>query len=506
MGPIRTHGRIMMKRNSGIKKFGFYTIIGLLIALSIFGFKYIEQNKDISVAAFMEGLSKEQVNENNHLVVPGEDNKDLGDIQSIIEYGTNAPVGVHYPVFDKNNVDSISKALVDQYIEEFKNELVNYSYVDKDSKYELNIDYETYSAPGNVVSIVFTITRDSSAMAHPDVMIATKVYDLSNDMEIDLNTIMEGEYLNHISQICENYFRNDENYKDNIDSSLFKEGIQPLADNYANFILKEDRIIFKFAKYQLFSGNFGMPSVEIPYSDLKGYLRPEFAKLFTLEEKPQQTDSDSEKPKVDIILPQRVLDPNKPMVALTFDDGPNKSTTVPILDTLKEYNSAATFFVLGNRVSNNVDILERMLEEGSEIGNHSYNHKELTKLSYEELMEQITKTQEAIIEATGYEPKLMRPTYGSYNDELKSGVCMPLILWSIDTLDWKSKSSRRITDHVLGRVKDGDIILMHDIYGSTAEAVELLVPELINRGYQLVTISELYESKEKSLECGQIYY
>ena len=414
-------------------------------------------------------------------------------------------IGAHYPVFGKDNIDGINEELVTQYIEEFKSELENNSLEDKNHKSELSIDYEVYSAPNNIISITFNIMENSPYMAHPNERIFTKSYDLSNDREVGLDDIMNGEYLKYISGLSENYFSVDESYKDNIESSLFKEGIYPSIDNYSNFTLREDKLVFMFSKYQLFSGNFGMPSVEIAYSELEDYIRPELFSVFTKGKASGKIDIDSKKPAVDISVPKRVLDPNKPMIALSFDDGPNKKTTIPILDILKEYDSAATFFILGNRVSNNVDILGRMLEEGSEIGNHSYNHKELTKISSEELAGQIKDTQNAVIDSTGIKPKLMRPTYGSYNDQVKSNVGMPLILWSIDTLDWKSRDAKKVTNHVLENVKDGDIILMHDIYESTAEAVKSLVPELIDRGYQLVTISELFEARGEILEDGGIY-
>src|SRR5699024_1572049 len=139
----------------------------------------------------------------------------------------------------------------------------------------------------------------------------------------------------------------------------------------------------------------------------------------------------------------------------------------------------ATFFVLGNRVVNNEDILRRMLDEGSEIGNHSFNHKQLTTITSSEIKDQIQKTQDAVIEVVGTEPKLMRPTYGSYDVDLQTQIEMPLILWSVDTLDWKTRNAEKISTHVLTEVKDGDIILMHDIYGSTADAVKTIIPELV---------------------------
>ncbi|NLJ59094.1 MAG: polysaccharide deacetylase family protein [Tissierellia bacterium] len=202
---------------------------------------------------------------------------------------------------------------------------------------------------------------------------------------------------------------------------------------------------------------------------------------------------------------QRVIDPNMPMVAITYDDGPSQYTT-EILDVLRENNSVATFFVLGSRVYNNEDILNRMLEEGNQIGNHSYNHKDLTTISDEELYKQIKGTDDLIHIATGYTPSVMRPPYGSTNDGVNSKIPKPIINWSIDTLDWENRNTEVISNTILENVKDGDIILMHDLYDSTAEASKIVIPELVNRGYQLVTIDELFEYREVTLVEGEQYY
>ncbi len=489
------------------KKFWRIIIIALLVVVGVLAYKFINGAKDISDTSDRPDTNDNIIAEDFPLL----ENKELGDIQTIIEYGPNVIVAAHWPAFERENIDRISQEWVDSHIEEFKDSLEDISFEDNNTHYELNIDYESFGAAENLVSISFYITEDSSGYAHPDVNIYTKVYDLSKDTELDLADIMEGDYLNHIAQVCENYFRSHESYKDHTDSSIFEEGIGPVPENYSNFILKDEKMVFRFAKYQLFSGNFGMPSVEIPLVDLKEYIKPEFVKLlFGMgddEEDIRQPDpeEDSQEPGGDVALAERDIDPDKPMIALTYDDGPNKKTTVPILDTLKEYDGVATFFILGNRVANNADILKRMLNEGSEIGNHSYSHKELTKLSYNELMEQINKTQEAVIENIGYEPKFVRPTYGSYNDQVRSDVKMPLILWSVDTLDWKSRDAGKVIDHVLTNVKDGDVILMHDLYDSTVEATQFLVPKLIDMGFQLVTVSELFKHKGIALEAGKIY-
>lgn len=181
----------------------------------------------------------------------------------------------------------------------------------------------------------------------------------------------------------------------------------------------------------------------------------------------------------------------KPMIALTFDDGPNPKYTMQILDTLEKYGAAATFFEVGSLVEAYPEVSRRIVAIGCEIGNHSYSHRQLTGLSAAEIEEQTRKTQQAVKNAVGYEPTLVRPTYGDINGTVKNSINMPLILWSIDTLDWKSKDSDAVARHILKNVKDGDIILMHDVYASTAKAVELVVGELQKRGFQLVTVSTL---------------
>lgn len=199
------------------------------------------------------------------------------------------------------------------------------------------------------------------------------------------------------------------------------------------------------------------------------------------------------------------IDPDLPMVAITFDDGPSKDYTPIILDVLKENDASATFFVLGNEVKKNKETLVRMVDEGNEIGNHSYNHKDLTSISDYELYQQIVGTDEFIENITGIKPTVMRPPYGFVNDRISSRIYKPIILWSLDTLDWQNRNTEKICSNILDNVKDGDIILMHDIYGTTADAVKIVVPELVKRGYQLVTVSELNQYRQATMLPGQKY-
>ncbi len=199
------------------------------------------------------------------------------------------------------------------------------------------------------------------------------------------------------------------------------------------------------------------------------------------------------------------VDPTKPMVALTFDDGPSAYYTRRIVDTLAKYNSTATFFTVGQYVDRYPEIVKYALRHGMEIGNHSYTHSDLGKSDANKIRSEISRTNAAILAKTGVSASLFRPPYGSMNVPLRKNADMPLILWSIDTLDWKSRNANSVYNTVAGKVRDGDIILMHDLYKSTADAVDMIVPYLINSGFQIVSVSTLAQSKGYNMYAGQAY-
>lgn len=203
--------------------------------------------------------------------------------------------------------------------------------------------------------------------------------------------------------------------------------------------------------------------------------------------------------------PERVIDPGKPMVALTFDDGPHPRYTLQIIDTLKKYKCAATFFVVGSRAEKYPQTIKAIAESGNQIGNHTYDHTELTKLDGKKISEEITKTAKAVYNASGSEPEVLRPSYGSINSAVRENTGLPLILWSIDTLDWKTRNTKLVVKEALKNVKDGDILLMHDIYKTTADAADTIIKELSARGYQMVTIHELYAARGIEMQKGKVY-
>lgn len=199
------------------------------------------------------------------------------------------------------------------------------------------------------------------------------------------------------------------------------------------------------------------------------------------------------------------IDPNKPMIALTFDDGPSMYTG-QLLDKLKECNAKATFFVVGSNIRKYPDTLKKMVEMGCEIGNHTYNHVKLTGLAPEQMQAEVESTNQALTEVLGYGAKTVRPTYGAVNDEVKTHVAYPFVMWSVDTTDWQKEDAASVVNYVLETVQDGDVILLHDIHSITIEAMMTLIPALQERGYQLVTVSEMAEARGVTFENGQKYF
>ena len=199
------------------------------------------------------------------------------------------------------------------------------------------------------------------------------------------------------------------------------------------------------------------------------------------------------------------VDPSRPMVALTFDDGPQPSVGNRIMDCLAQYGGKATFFMVGERVGSYKTEVRRMVAEGHEVANHTMNHKYLQKLGAAQIQAQVNQGNDAIQAACGVRPTLLRLPGGNHNATVMANAGMPMIQWNIDTLDWKTRNADKTVAAVLNHVKDGDIILMHELYGATGDAVLRIVPELHKRGFQMVTVSQMAAAKGKTLEAGKLY-
>ena len=196
---------------------------------------------------------------------------------------------------------------------------------------------------------------------------------------------------------------------------------------------------------------------------------------------------------------------NRPMIALTFDDGPGKYT-MRLLEALEENHAKATFFMQGKNVELYEKEVAKMKEIGCELGNHSYDHPKFTKISIADMQAQINDTNRAIEAITGEPASVLRPPYGLINEDVKQNVGMPMILWSVDTLDWKTRDTQATIDAVLENAGDGDIVLMHDIHEPTVNAAIELIGKLQDQGYSLVTVSELAKARGYELVNGEKYF
>ncbi len=223
-------------------------------------------------------------------------------------------------------------------------------------------------------------------------------------------------------------------------------------------------------------------------------------------------------------VPQTVPGPNvshlkdKKLVALTFDDGPGPHTG-RLLDAMKARGVKATFFVVGSRVNSYASTLKRIAAEGHEIGNHSDNHAQLSKLSIANIRKNMDSCANKVKNVLGKEPTVMRCPYGSFNANVRSyaaGKQIPIIQWSVDTEDWRysSWSSSKATAQIIantfksgyGGVKNGSIVLMHDIHKNSVDAAITMMDKLAAQGYTMVTVSELLAARESTVIAGKVYY
>ncbi|HEX8762829.1 MAG TPA: polysaccharide deacetylase family protein [Candidatus Saccharimonadales bacterium] len=179
-----------------------------------------------------------------------------------------------------------------------------------------------------------------------------------------------------------------------------------------------------------------------------------------------------------------------PCVALTFDDGPDPTVTPRVLDILARHQVHATFFIVGSRVAGHEPIVRRAYQAGHEIGNHSWNHPDLSTLPPEQVEEQLTLTQHAIADAGVPMPRILRPPYGAVNEMVAAHNHLSVVRWNVDPEDWKNHNAPKLTEQIVATARPGAIILLHDIYPSTADALDAAMPRL-KQQYQLITVSQL---------------
>lgn len=199
------------------------------------------------------------------------------------------------------------------------------------------------------------------------------------------------------------------------------------------------------------------------------------------------------------------LDCGAKLLAITFDDGPGPYTA-GLLDELAARGVKATFFVSGYRAANYPETLKRIVDEGHQLANHTYNHANLNTLSAAKVRKEISSVQELITAAGGDNPAYIRPPYGNANQTVRSNVSVPLINWAVDPLDWKYRNADTVCNNIVSGAYDGAIILVHDIHKTSVPGALAAIDELLDEGYEFVTVKDLFKRRGVTPEAGKVYY
>lgn len=459
------------KKIRGISLKSIFLILILIVAI-IVGFIIYNYVKG---AGYKDAESFEKFVTNQFSYME-KSNDDSVKMKEYSKYGEKRSVAYRLPM--------TGNELIDNRVKEIKKDLVN----------ELNrYDRAKYKEPDNNLVKTAYLTgysiSESDKLDTESILIKTQCFEqregekleMVREMVYPINytkdtglpigamNVFEGKYRDVLSEVLT------ERVEDDYSKTLTEDYTKYLSSktqSFENFVLSDDKVEFVFNSNTI-STQETAAIVKISNGDISDICRDE--------------------------INLRVLDPSKPMVALTFDDGPAAGKTEKLLDILKENGAKATFFELGKNINNMRDsdkVLKRMLEEGNELGSHSYDHPNLFTMTDKEVKEQVDKTNEAIMNATGQLPTVYRPPFGNGNEKITKIFNVPGVLWTVDTEDWKSRNASSVESIVKNSGNlDGKVILMHSIYDSSVQAAEELIPWMTAKGYQLVTVSELLTYK-----------
>lgn len=417
------------------------------------------------------------------------------NLQQEYQFGSPLSYAMDYQIIDNQTVAAFRDARVSEIKSKFETtktkEESERAQAHKDERrYKplteaLFVDSAAYTAKNGAISLAVYSREEQEFekdMTPVSDQMETYLFASSTGLTIRPEQAMTADYRTVCSEYLHGYFQ--KTYSEEELNSDWESYITDDRSHFNKFILTDTEIIFYFDAGTVLPQDRGVTSVTVPASVLEGKIR----------------DS----------LLVRYIDPSQPMVALTYDDGPSAESETKILDCLEKYGATATFFYAGYMISAHPEQIRRAYDMGCEIGNHTWDHPTMTSLSKKEAKKEIRKTNEAIKKACGAYPTVFRPSYGDTNETVNKLSQLPVIMWSIDTLDWKTRSAKKTFQCIKKAHKrkelDGKIILMHSIHEPTAKATQKIVPWLQEKGYQTVTVSELIKYKTGvPPENGQVY-
>ena len=401
--------------------------------------------------------------------------------EKIISYDKPLSIAFRYPVTGLEKLDSKLTSRAGKIKNDFYNK---YSDIKKKEKTLRVLDYELFTTQRDVTSVVLLWNdrqKEGYDMIVKDEMAYTYNYSSETGEPLSGLQIFNVGYKTYFSEYLNELFK--DGYADYLKEDYTKY-LKVNDDNLNNYVLTDGGVRFYFQPGTVLVASAGLIAIEIPYDEMEHIIKKKAS--------------------------VRYIDPYKPMVALTYDDGPFPKVSNRILNCLSKYDSVATFFMLGQNVKRYPKVVQRKAQLGMELGSHTWSHPNLLELKKKDIKAEINKTNNALINACGQSASVFRPPYGNIDDKILKIVDMPAVLWSVDTLDWKSRKAKSVVNVVKKIEKedglDGRVILMHSLYPSTAKATEMLVPWLKKKGYQLVTVSELLQYRyHENPKNGKLY-
>ena len=392
-------------------------------------------------------------------------------------------VSIEYPITENEKINRLISESIDKIDRDFQNTVLLATVFDKPMTE--TIGYQVTHNTSEALSIVVNIKQDMNG-AHPASMTQFWTFDKKSGEVVGLADFTEqsDEAAEAIISAA----------KDNI-SQIIKQRQQPEIDlneiinkeALSNFIITNNgnSLAWPLGQASLLPSSYGELTITVPISSVSKYLQNPTARKFANIPKP------AEKPKPAPAVPTPTV-ANK-TIALTFDDGPGPYTE-KLLDILDKYDAKATFFLIGSKVSARANTLRSIQARGHQLGNHSWSHPELPKLSVDQIAGEIDRTNEAIRQATGVKPSILRPPYGAVNGVVLEQLRlrnMSSILWSVDTRDWADRNSQIVCSRAVAGARPGAVILMHDIHQTSVNAVPCILSSLKQQGYSFVRIQRL---------------
>ena len=392
-------------------------------------------------------------------------------------------VSIEYPITENEKINRLISESIDKIDRDFQNTVLLATVFDKPMTE--TIGYQVTHNTSEALSIVANIKQDMNG-AHPASMTQFWTFDKKSGEVVGLADFTEqsDEAAEAIISAA----------KDNI-SQTIKQRQQPEIDlneiinkeALSNFIITNDgnALAWPLGQSSLLPSSYGELTINVSISSVSKHLQNPTARKFANIPKP------AEKPKPAPATPIPTV-ANK-TIALTFDDGPGPYTE-KLLDILDKYDAKATFFLIGSKVSARADTLRRMQSRGHQLGNHSWSHPELNKVSAEQLASEIDQTNNAIKQAVGTKPNIIRPPYGAFNRAVLEQFRqrgMSAVVWSVDTRDWADRNSEIVCSRAVAGARNGAVILMHDIHQTSVNAVPCILNSLKQQGYSFVTVQNL---------------